>query len=68
MTTSNTKFAASDELLGIISALAEAQDVSECEISATDILDFCDRCGWEAPNLQLSGLLYPHRYFIGQNK
>ena len=39
----------SEELQWLVSALAEAQNVSESEISQDDIRAFCDQCGIELP-------------------
>jgi hypothetical protein len=35
-----------DERLALISALAEAQGLSDCEITDADIEDFCRATGW----------------------
>ena len=35
-----------DELLAVISALAEAMDLSECDITNEDIEKFCNETGW----------------------
>ena len=35
-----------DELLAVISALAEAMDLSECDITNEDIEKFCYETGW----------------------
>jgi len=35
-----------DELMAVMSALAEAQDLSECDITPEDIEEFCRATGW----------------------
>ena len=40
---------ASGQYMALVSALAEAQNVSECDISAEDIKEFCHETGWDFP-------------------
>jgi hypothetical protein len=37
----------SDQLLGLVSALAESQNVSESEITLDDLREFSINCGWD---------------------
>ena len=44
-----------DEYLAIVSALAEAQDLSECDITPEDIEEFCHATGWGQEQAQSKG-------------
>lgn len=43
-----------DDLLGLISALALAQNVSESEVTTEDIRNLCAECGWNDPTLVIT--------------
>ena len=40
-----------DEYLGMVSALAMAHNVSECDITEDDIKEFCKQTGWKMPEV-----------------
>ena len=49
MITYSKNNSATGQYLALVSALAEAQNVSECDISVEDIKEFCKATGWNLP-------------------